>query len=270
MLMNAILTAGGIPQVGEPLFEFTLGQPKALLDIAGKPMIQWVLDAISEAHFIHRVVVVGLEEGIPLYCTKPMTILPQQGGLFENLLAAVKTLQAIEPAAKKVIAVSSDVPVLKGFMLDWFIDEVLKSNEEVYYTVIAREVMEARFPQARRSYYRLKDVEVCGADVHAFDMRVITHRPLLWQKLFATRKNAFKQASLIGFDVFLAFLFRRWTLDKVAQKVAQKVGVRGRAILCPYPELGMDVDKPAHYHLVMQDLQRAYVEHGLETINTVG
>jgi NDP-sugar pyrophosphorylase family protein len=32
MLMNAIITAGGTPQVGEPLFEFTLGKPKALIE----------------------------------------------------------------------------------------------------------------------------------------------------------------------------------------------------------------------------------------------
>jgi GTP:adenosylcobinamide-phosphate guanylyltransferase len=159
-------------------------------------MIQWVLDAVSESTFINRVVVVGLEEDIPLYCTKPMTILPQQGGLFENLLAAVKTLQKIEPLGKKVIAISSDIPVLKGFMLDWFVDEVLKSDDEVYYTVISRKTMESRFPQARRSYYQLKDVEVCGADVHAFDVQVITHRPLLWQKLFATRKKCFQTGFL--------------------------------------------------------------------------
>ena len=45
--MNAIVTAGGIPQPGEPLYEVTQGGPKALLDIAGKPMVQWVLDALS-------------------------------------------------------------------------------------------------------------------------------------------------------------------------------------------------------------------------------
>jgi diadenosine tetraphosphate (Ap4A) HIT family hydrolase len=75
---------------------------------------------------------------------------------------------------------------------------------------------------------------------------------------------------LIGFDVFLAFLFRLWTLEKVAQKVAQKVGVRGRAILCPYPELGMDVDKPAHYHLVGKTFSELMLSMDWKQINTVG
>jgi NDP-sugar pyrophosphorylase family protein len=44
--MDAIVIAGGIPEPGDPLYEYTQGQPKALLDIAGKPMVQWVLDAL--------------------------------------------------------------------------------------------------------------------------------------------------------------------------------------------------------------------------------
>lgn len=268
--MNVIITAGRTPQHGDSLFEFTLGQPKALLEIGGKPMIQWILDALSESTLVQHVALVGLDEGIPLYCNKPLTVLPNQHGLFENLLAGVKAIQKVDPRAKKVIAVSSDIPAIKGFMLDWFIRSVMESDHEVYYTVISRQVMEARFPKAHRSYYRLKDVEVCGADIHAFNVRIITHRPQLWQKLFAARKNAFKQASLIGIDIFLGFLFRRWSLEKTAEKVARRIGVRGRAMLSPYAELGMDVDKPSHYHLVIQDLQRANIEHGLATINTMG
>ena len=57
--MDAIVTAGGIPQPGEPLYEYTLGASKAMLDVVGKPMIQWVLDALEGAtnsrwHCDHR------------------------------------------------------------------------------------------------------------------------------------------------------------------------------------------------------------------------
>ena len=44
-IMDAIVIAGGIPQPEEPLYEYTQGIPKAMLNIAGKPMVQWVLDA---------------------------------------------------------------------------------------------------------------------------------------------------------------------------------------------------------------------------------
>src|SRR3972149_4313418 len=60
--VDAIVIAGGIPKPDEPLYPLTQGKSKALLDIAGQPMIQWVLDALSEAQTIRRVVVIGLED----------------------------------------------------------------------------------------------------------------------------------------------------------------------------------------------------------------
>ena len=47
--MDAIVTAGGIPLPEEPLYPATQGESKALVDVAGKPMIQWVFEAASRA-----------------------------------------------------------------------------------------------------------------------------------------------------------------------------------------------------------------------------
>ncbi len=47
--MDAIVIAGGIPEPGEPLYPYTQGKPKATLEISGKPMAQWVLDALNGA-----------------------------------------------------------------------------------------------------------------------------------------------------------------------------------------------------------------------------
>ena len=60
--MDAIVMSGGIPEPEDPLYEFTQGEPKALLEIAGKPMIQWVLDAISGAESVGKVVLISLSE----------------------------------------------------------------------------------------------------------------------------------------------------------------------------------------------------------------
>ena len=58
--MNVLITAGGIPREGEYLYQQTLGKPKALLDIHGKPMIQWVLDAVSASKQVEEIFIVGL------------------------------------------------------------------------------------------------------------------------------------------------------------------------------------------------------------------
>jgi hypothetical protein len=79
----------------------------------------------------------------------------------------------------------------------------------------------------------------------------------LWQRIIAARKSALKQAALLGFDTLFLLLFRLITLEDAVEKVSKRLGVKGRAILCPYAEIGMDVDKPHQLELLRADLSRA-------------
>ncbi len=90
--MDAIVTAGGIPQPDEPLYPFTQGGPKAMLDVAGKPMVQWVMDALSGSQYIEHVVLIGLEPTSGVTCSKPLSFIPNQGSMVDNLIAGVRKL----------------------------------------------------------------------------------------------------------------------------------------------------------------------------------
>ena len=57
--MDAIVTAGGVPLPGDPLYVYSNGNSKALIDISGKPMVQWVLDALGESKKVDNVIVIG-------------------------------------------------------------------------------------------------------------------------------------------------------------------------------------------------------------------
>ena len=71
-----------------------------------------------------------------------------------------------------------------------------------------------------------------------------------------SRKNPIKQASLIGFDTLFLLLMRRLTIKKMVQVVADRIGLKGRALICPYAEVGMDVDKPFQYEILCAELDR--------------
>ena len=83
--MDALVTAGGIPTPEEPLYEYSQGKSKALADVAGKPMVQWVLDALSGTERIDNVIIVGLEEDSGVSCEKPLYYVPNQGGMIDNI-----------------------------------------------------------------------------------------------------------------------------------------------------------------------------------------
>ena len=254
--MDAVVTAGGIPQPDEPLYSYSRGEQKALIDIAGKPMIQWVLDALSEAHTIERVVVIGLTKRSNLVCKKPLTYLSNQGKMLDNLKAGTAKVLELNPKAKYILFVSSDIPGIKGEMVDWVVNNCLETRDDLYYNVIRREDMEERYPKSKRTYTPLKDMQVCGGDMNMARISIVNQNSEFWGKLIEARKNPAAQAALIGPDIIFKLIFRQLTIDDIIQRVADKLGLKGRALVCPYPEIGMDVDKPHQLEIMRADLAK--------------
>jgi GTP:adenosylcobinamide-phosphate guanylyltransferase len=254
--MDAIVTAGGIPEPEDLLYEYTQGGSKAMLDMAGKPMIQWVLDALCESKTIERVVIVGLEPGSNVTCPKSLAFIPNQGSMVDNIRKGVSKVLELNPGAEFALMVSSDIPGINGEMVDWSVNTALETDDDAYYSVVTRELMESRFPGSKRSYIRFKDVEVCGADMNMIRTSIATGRDEFWNKLVAARKNAFKQAALIGYDTLFLLLLRQLTINGVVKKASARLGLKGRAIISPYAEIAMDVDKPYQLELLRKDLAR--------------
>ncbi|HEX7976916.1 MAG TPA: nucleotidyltransferase family protein [Anaerolineales bacterium] len=254
--MDAIVIAGGIPQPGEPLYEFTQGKNKALLDICGKPMIQWVLDALCAATTIDRVVVIGLPDGSGVTCPKVVAWIPNQGGLLENIRTGLDKTLEVNPQAVHILSVSSDIPAITPEMVDWVVNTAMQTDDDAYYNVISRQVMEAHYPNSRRSYVRLKDMEVCGGDMNVLRARLGTENDATWKKIIAARKSALKQAALIGYDTAIMLFLHLITLDQAVKMVSRRLHLSGRAVVCPHAEIGMDVDKPFQLEIIRADLSR--------------
>jgi GTP:adenosylcobinamide-phosphate guanylyltransferase len=252
--VDAIVTAGGIPKENDALYEFTGGNPKALLEISGKPMVQWVLDALSDSASITNVVVVGLSAENGVSCTKPVSFVPNQGSMLNNIFAGANKILSQNSAAEVVFSVSSDIPTITGQIVDWMAEQVAGSQHDVYYNFIRREDMENRFPGSRRTFTKFKDIEVCGGDLTAFRTQLLTTDGGVWQELIAARKNIFKQAAIIGYGTLFKMLTRQLTIHEAVNRVSKRLELNAFAIQCPYPEIGMDVDKPYQLELLQKDL----------------
>ena len=252
--MDAVVIAGGVPKPEDPLYVFTQGQPKALLDVAGKPMAQWVLDALEGASQVERVVVIGLDKESGLACTKPLRYFSSQGGMLQNIVFGVEQVIAQNPDARQVLLVSSDIPGIKAEMVDWVINNAMRTDDDLYYHVIPQEVMEKRYPGSKRTYTHLKDVVVCGGDMNVVAARAIHTNRNTWERLIEARKSPLKQATIFGWDVLLGLALRTITIDETVRKITHRLGMRGRAVRCPFAEVGMDVDKPHQLELMRTDL----------------
>jgi GTP:adenosylcobinamide-phosphate guanylyltransferase len=225
-----------------------------LLELSGKPMVQWVLDALTEAKSVNTILVIGLDAGCGVASPKLKDYLPNQGSMLENIRAGIKKVLEFNPDSHHVVVVSSDIPAITAEMVDWVVDAALKADVDLCYNVITRQVMEARFPNSKRTYTHLKGIEVCGGDMNVIHSMTATGNDALWERIIAARKNAFKQASLFGWDTLFLLLFRAITIDDAVQRITQRVNLTGRAVICPYAEVGMDIDKPHQLEILRADL----------------
>ena len=255
--MDAIVTAGGTPLPEEPLYDATRGTPKALVDVAGKPMVQWVLDALTESTSIDNVIIVGLTEKSGLRCGKKMYFVPNQGKMVENLQAGARKVMEINEKAEYAVLVASDIPAITAEMVDWEVNTALETRLDVYYNIIQREVMEKRFPGSKRTWTKLKDMQICGGDLNVARLSLLTTNETdMWEKITASRKSPFKQAALIGFDTAFLLLTGQLTLKMAETNIMNRLHITGKAVVCPYAEVGMDVDKPHQLEIMREDLKK--------------
>ena len=252
--ISAIVLAGGMITADEPLYPIAGEMKKAMLPVAGKPMIQWVIEAIDRAATVSRIILVGLDEQLWFETIKPVSALPDTGGMLTNIKQGLQKVNGQASAAHFVLLASGDIPTITPEIVDWRVTGALQVAADINYAVVTKETMEARFPRSQRSYVRLRDMQVCGGDLNVLQASIAAHDEL-WERIIAARKSAWRQVSLLGYDLLLQFLLRRITLEAAGQKVRERLGLSAVGTRSPYAELAMDIDKPAHLEVVEKAMQ---------------
>ncbi len=253
--MDAIVLAGGKSRT-DALFSLSGQELKSMMMIAGKPMVQWVLDAISGAKLIQSVVLVGIEDISSLRCSKPLITMPDGGSIVDNIQQASQKLLEIHPQETHVVSFSADIPAITPAIVDDMVSIYQKGEYDIYYSVVERSVMEKRFPGAHRTFIKVKNEFFCGGDLNSFSKKAALSPDALWKLLVKKRKNPMKQAAMIGIDSLMLLQLGWIGLDDVANRVCRRLGISGKAVRVPYAEIAMDVDKPVQFEILQADLQR--------------
>ncbi len=250
-----VVTAGSTPGKPDPLAEAVGVKRKALIEIAGKEMIRWVVDALRASPRLGRIFVVGLsaEDGVEF--GTPVEYVPARGKMLDNIQAGVERVLEVSPDTEWILLASSDIPLLTTEIVEYFLDACGEMDGDIFYSVVERQVMEARFPGSGRTFVPLQDGAFCGGDLFLFNTDALSSDRDLWNKLAEARKSFWRQVSMLGFIPLVKFLLRRLSIAEAEQVASRALHCRGRAFISPYPELAMDVDKPHQLEMVRAALE---------------
>lgn len=255
--MDSIVTAGGKSKPEDPLFELTGIEKKALIPLAGRPMIAWVVDAVWKSGLVENIAIVGLEPGEVDFGDAPVYFTSAVGDIVSNVLAGLDRLREVNPSVQKVLLASSDVPLITPEILQGFVEECGTLEADGYYAVIEEKTMEARFPNSKRMFVPFKGGRYAGGDVLLVDVAAVKANQEFIRGLTGSRKNYWGQARMLGLGFILRFIFRMMTVHEAAAQAAVKANLNAEVVDTKFAELGMDLDKPTHYELITSILEKS-------------
>ena len=251
--MDCVVIAGGLPGPDDPIYAYTQGKPKALLDMNGRTMLERVIDALQDSKHIEEIVVVGLGNDMGMTFNRPVHHLPDYGSLVRNGLAGLKWITERKPGTTHVFGASGDVPLMTGAMVDYLIETHQPFNYGVYYNFVTEEIMEKRFPSSSRTYVKLKDLNIAGGDIGIISSALLMEEELL-ETLANARKHAWRIARIVGLRMLLKLLFRQVSIPDIEETAQRLTGQPVKIVLNPYAEIAMDADKPNQVDLCRKEL----------------
>ncbi len=253
--MDVIIAAGGIPEPDDPLYAYTQGKPKSLIDMDGRTMLERVVDGLQDSKYVDDIVIVGLGSDMGQTFKRPVHNLPDQGSLVKNGLAGAQYWLEHKPDSRRFIACTADIPLLTGPIMDQFMAMCQPYDSGIYYIMVTKEAMEKRFPHSNRTFVKLKGMEIAGGDVGIMDARLLDSEETL--DMFANaRKHAWKIARLAGLRVLIKQIFHKLTIADIEQTGERIIGLPVQIVLNPPAELAMDGDKPDQIDLLREEIAK--------------
>ncbi len=235
-MVDAVVLAGGDGAVLDPTCRF-----KGLMPIAGKPMVEWVVDALNSAEMIHEVaVVVPTAENLGSWVDRTDKLVVSNGSFVENVLAGSGAFRADRP----VLLVTGDIPALTPRAVDTFVEESLATGADATYPLIREADMIEQYPGSKRTFVRLADGKVTGGNMMFVAPLIMERNRDIGGRIFATRKNPLAMARVIGVRFAVRLVLGRLTVAEVETKLGELIGGKGAAVYTSEASIGADVDKP--------------------------
>jgi len=252
-LFTAVILAGDRgPQ--EPLTQAAGVCCKALVPIAGRPMLIRVLTSLAESPSIGERVIAGLPPAAS--ATHPelanqlhgrgLRHTPPSPGPSASAAAALQTIADDRP----VLLTTADHALLRPAVIEDFLSRATLTGLDFVAGVIRYPEFHQRYPGMPKTVLRFSDDHYCGTNLFAIltpqGRRVLN----TWQHIESQRKTPWKTVSMLGWGSVLRFLIGRLSLSAATTRLSQHLGLNVGVVVLPFPDAAIDVDSEADWRFV--------------------
>jgi molybdopterin-guanine dinucleotide biosynthesis protein A len=248
------LVLAGDRRADDPLVIASGAGCKALLGIAGRPMLLRVLDALQAAGSVGRVHLSGPGPDSLAHSAELRERIADDRVHWHapgptpstSALAVLDTLGPAEP----VLLTTADHPLLKAEYIEHFCTEAARDGADVAVGVAPYALVQPLFPDMRKTLLRFSDGPYCGCNLFAFPSPAGRAMAARWREVESARKTPWRVIGLLGWSAILRYRLGWMTLDAAMALLSRRTGLRVKAVVMPFGEAAVDVDSPEDHRLV--------------------
>jgi GTP:adenosylcobinamide-phosphate guanylyltransferase len=246
MKVDAVILAGGDGEIIDPTCRF-----KGLVPVAGKPLVEWVVDAFLAASSIEEIaVVMPTAENLGPWVDKVHKLVVSDREFMDNVVAGVAAFRSDRP----VLVATGDIPLLSSEAIDDFVTRGLATGADFVYPLVARAELERQFPGSERTYFRLKSGWHTGGNMMLGNPLLVPRARDIGQRLFSVRKSPLATIKMAGLGFAVKFVLGRLRPEDLAGKIQEFFGGTGAAVTTLHASIAIDVDKPSDLALAQRVL----------------
>ncbi|HEX8641750.1 MAG TPA: HAD-IB family phosphatase [Allosphingosinicella sp.] len=253
---TAIILAGSRPG-RDPLAHHFAVPAKAMIRVAGEPMVGRVVRTLLDCPSIGRVMVLAQEpqrlgEGeLAWLAAEPRVAFAASGA---RIAGSVGGLLGTEAAPWPALITTGDHPLLTREMVEHFL--AASAGADATVGVVERDVMLAQYPDAKRTWLRFRGGAYTGANLFTFQHARAQRLIDLFGRAESDRKRRLRLLWHFGPALALGAATRTVSLDEGIARAGRSLGVKVAAVPLPFAEAGIDVDRIADHALAERILAK--------------
>jgi len=224
---------------------------KCFIDIAGRPMLQRVAEAVIESPRVGRTIVAiepeSIEEARQILEPLPGADAIEFVASRDNISASVAAVARAE--LLPLVITTGDNALHTEEMVTFFCDALDGVAEDAALGLTpARYVLE-KYPEGNRAFHRFRDGAFSSCNLYA----ILTPRGIAGAQVFRSGgqfgKKPKRLIGAFGLFAFLLYKSRLFTLRTVLKTLSRGIKVRTTPVLMPFAEGPIDVDRPVDWEL---------------------
>lgn len=224
-------------------------ESKALIDIAGEPMLARVLHALSRSgRFSGAPYVSGLSSDVLNKArggANARHVHLVSGGPAASLLGAIEGGVALP-----LLVTTCDHALLTSDMVNHFMEEALRGGADLTIGLAAKRTIQAKYPDTRRTYIPFGGSPMSGCNLFFVATPEALKVIRFWRQAEQDRKRPLRIAWRFGPTTALRLLIGRPGVKQAFKLISNRMGARIDVVDMPFAEAAIDVDSQADLDLV--------------------